>query len=62
MAPAITTGVAVATVVIDPATREACVVDPLLDRLGETTRLMAEHHAVLRWIVDRVTERFGDRV
>ncbi len=39
-------------VVIDPPSREAAVVDPLLDRVSEVQRLLSEHGATLRWIVD----------
>lgn len=39
-------------VVVDPTTKEACVVDPLLDHLGETLRLLSEENAHLRYIVD----------
>jgi glyoxylase-like metal-dependent hydrolase (beta-lactamase superfamily II) len=47
-------------VVVDPSTREASVVDPLLDRVGEIQRLLGEEHASLRWIVD--THSHGDHL
>lgn len=37
-------------VVVDPSSREAMVVDPLLDRVGETLRLLSG--ATLKWIVE----------
>ncbi len=39
-------------VVIDPASREAVVIDPLLDRVSETLRVLADEGAKLQWIVD----------
>jgi glyoxylase-like metal-dependent hydrolase (beta-lactamase superfamily II) len=39
-------------VVVDPASRDACVVDPLLDRVPEILRLLQESGGRLRWIVD----------
>jgi glyoxylase-like metal-dependent hydrolase (beta-lactamase superfamily II) len=47
-------------VVIDPASREACVVDPLLDHLRQTQEVLSEHHASLRWIVE--THAHGDHL
>jgi glyoxylase-like metal-dependent hydrolase (beta-lactamase superfamily II) len=46
--------------VVDPESREALVVDPLLDRIGEIERLLAESRAALRWIVD--THSHGDHL
>jgi glyoxylase-like metal-dependent hydrolase (beta-lactamase superfamily II) len=39
-------------VVVDPESREAMVVDPLLDRTAETLRILSAAGATLRWIVD----------
>lgn len=39
-------------VVVDPTTREAAVVDPLLDRIADIVRVIGEHDASVRWIVD----------
>ena len=47
-------------VVVDPETRLACVVDPLLDHVKETIDLLTEHRAQLRWIVD--THAHGDHL
>ncbi len=47
-------------VIIDPESREACVVDALLDHLKETTEALAEHRASLRWIVE--THAHGDHI
>lgn len=47
-------------VVVDPATREACVVDPVLDLLGEIRRLLGEASAHLVWVVD--THSHADHV
>lgn len=47
-------------VVVDPESREALVVDPLLDRLGDVERLLGERRAALRWIVD--THSHGDHL
>jgi len=47
-------------VLIDPDSREACVVDPLLDHVRETTDALAEGHASLRWIVE--THAHGDHI
>jgi len=47
-------------VLVDPASREACVVDPLLDHLRETLEVLGEHKAGLRWIVD--THAHGDHL
>jgi glyoxylase-like metal-dependent hydrolase (beta-lactamase superfamily II) len=47
-------------VIVDPDSREACVVDPLLDHLRETLDLLSEHKASLRWIVD--THAHGDHL
>lgn len=47
-------------VVVDPATREACVVDPLLDLLGETLRILRDESARLVWVVD--THSHADHV
>ncbi len=46
--------------VIDPVSREACVVDPLLDHLRETLDALGEHRAALRWIVE--THAHGDHL
>ncbi len=46
--------------VVDPTTRETCVVDPLLDRLAETVRMLSEASARVRWIVD--THSHGDHL
>lgn len=47
-------------VVVDPASREAFVVDPLLDRVKEVLDALAERKATLRWIVD--THTHGDHL
>ncbi|MHC5011455.1 MAG: MBL fold metallo-hydrolase [Planctomycetota bacterium] len=47
-------------VVVDPESRDACVIDPLLDRMGETLRVLGEEGAHLRWIVD--THSHGDHL
>jgi glyoxylase-like metal-dependent hydrolase (beta-lactamase superfamily II) len=47
-------------VVVDPESREALVVDPLLDRVEETERVVAAAGARLRWIVD--THSHGDHL
>ena len=47
-------------VVIDPETREACVVDPLLDHIRETLDVLHEQKAGLRWIID--THSHGDHL
>jgi sulfur dioxygenase len=41
-----------AYVVVDPESREAMVVDPLLDRTSEVLRVLSSAGATLRWIVD----------
>jgi glyoxylase-like metal-dependent hydrolase (beta-lactamase superfamily II) len=41
-----------AYVVVDPESREAMVVDPLLDRVGDALRALSAADATLRWIVD----------
>ena len=47
-------------VAFDPESREACVVDPLLDHLRETLDTLHEHRASLRWIVE--THSHGDHL
>jgi len=47
-------------VLIDPVSRDACVVDPLLDHLRETMDVLAEGRATLRWIVE--THAHGDHI
>lgn len=47
-------------VVVDPASREAAVVDPVLDDVGEVVRALSAHKAALRWIVD--THWHGDHL
>ncbi|MDJ0520783.1 MAG: MBL fold metallo-hydrolase [Planctomycetota bacterium] len=47
-------------VVVDPESREACVVDPLLDHLKETTEALSEQRAALRWIIE--THAHGDHI
>jgi glyoxylase-like metal-dependent hydrolase (beta-lactamase superfamily II) len=47
-------------VVVAPETKEAMVVDPLLDHVGDTLRILNEHGASLRWIVD--THSHGDHL
>jgi glyoxylase-like metal-dependent hydrolase (beta-lactamase superfamily II) len=47
-------------VIVDPASGDGCVVDPLLDRLGEVQRLLSEERATLKWIVD--THSHGDHL
>jgi glyoxylase-like metal-dependent hydrolase (beta-lactamase superfamily II) len=47
-------------VVVEPESRDALVVDPLLDRVGETLRLVAGKRAALRWVVD--THSHGDHL
>jgi glyoxylase-like metal-dependent hydrolase (beta-lactamase superfamily II) len=47
-------------VVVDPETGDALVVDPLLDRLGETRSLLSSRRGTLRWIVD--THTHGDHL
>src|SRR5687768_2387622 len=47
-------------VVVDPESREALVVDPLLDRVEEVERVVAGAGARLRWIVD--THSHGDHL
>lgn len=47
-------------VVLDPESREACVVDPLLDHLRETLEALHERQARLRWIVE--THAHGDHL
>ena len=39
-------------VIVDPATKEACVVDPVLDLLGDIKRILGEESARLVWVVD----------
>lgn len=46
--------------VVDPESREACLVDPLLDHLRETLDAIGEHRAGLRWIVE--THAHGDHL
>ncbi len=47
-------------VVVEPESRDAAVVDPLLDRVGETLRILSARHGALRWIVD--THGHGDHL
>ncbi|MFV1959021.1 MAG: MBL fold metallo-hydrolase [Planctomycetota bacterium] len=47
-------------VVVDPSSRQAAVVDPLLDTLGEIQRTLGEENARLVWIVD--THSHGDHL
>jgi glyoxylase-like metal-dependent hydrolase (beta-lactamase superfamily II) len=47
-------------VVVDPESREAAVVDPLLDHLRETIDALEAQRATLRWIVD--THSHGDHL
>ena len=47
-------------VVVEPESRDACVVDPLLDRVKEIADALSEKHASLRWIVD--THSHGDHL
>ena len=47
-------------VVVEPESREALVVDPLLDRVGETMRALAGKHARLKYVVD--THTHGDHL
>jgi glyoxylase-like metal-dependent hydrolase (beta-lactamase superfamily II) len=47
-------------VVVDPESREALVVDPLLDRVGEVESILGSSRATLRWIVD--THSHGDHL
>lgn len=47
-------------IVVDPESREACVVDPLLDHLKETLEALADSRASLRWIVE--THAHGDHL
>jgi glyoxylase-like metal-dependent hydrolase (beta-lactamase superfamily II) len=47
-------------VVLDPESREACVVDPLLDHVRETLDALQERQARLRWIVE--THAHGDHL
>lgn len=47
-------------VIVDPASRDACIVDPLLDRVGETARIVSDRAATVRWIVD--THSHGDHL
>ncbi|MDA1195808.1 MAG: MBL fold metallo-hydrolase [Planctomycetota bacterium] len=44
--------------VVDPTSREALVVDPLLDHVRETLDALSEQRARLRWIID--THAHGD--
>ncbi|MDF1701275.1 MAG: MBL fold metallo-hydrolase [Planctomycetota bacterium] len=46
--------------VIDPISREACVVDPLLDHLRETLDALADNRATVRWVVE--THAHGDHL
>ena len=47
-------------VVVDPGTKEACVVDPVLDVLGDVLRILREESARLVWVVD--THSHADHV
>lgn len=47
-------------VVVDPASREAAVIDPLLDRVGEIVAALGEAKATLRYVVD--THTHGDHL
>ena len=47
-------------VIVEPDSREACVVDPLLDHLREILDVLNEHKASLRWILD--THSHGDHL
>ena len=47
-------------VIVEPESKEACVVDPLLDHLRETIDILNEHKASVRWIVD--THAHGDHL
>lgn len=47
-------------VAIDPRSREAAVIDPLLEHLKETLDVLSEHRASLRWIVE--THAHGDHL
>lgn len=47
-------------VVVDPLTREAFAVDPLLDLISEVASALADHKATLRWIFD--THTHGDHL
>ena len=47
-------------VVVDPESRDAFVVDPLLDRVSEVLSVLSEKKATLRWIVD--THTHGDHL
>ncbi len=49
-----------AYVVIDPDSREALVVDPILDEVGEVKKTVASANAALRWIVE--THGHGDHL
>ncbi len=47
-------------VIVDPESREACVVDPLLDHLRDTMDALSERGADLKWIVE--THSHGDHL
>lgn len=47
-------------VVVDPDSREALVVDPILDEVGEVAKTLSSARAALRWIVD--THTHGDHL
>ncbi len=47
-------------VVVDPVSKEACVVDPVLDLLGDILRILREESAKLLWVVD--THSHADHV
>jgi glyoxylase-like metal-dependent hydrolase (beta-lactamase superfamily II) len=51
---------AISYVVVEPESREAAVVDPLLDRLAETLRVLSAAGASLRWVVE--THAHGDHL
>lgn len=53
-------GGAMAYVVTDPASRDAAVVDPVLEDVGEVLRVLSGRRATLRWIVD--THAHGDHL
>lgn len=47
-------------VVVDPASREAAIVDPLLDHVGEILSALSSKHGAARWIID--THSHGDHL
>jgi len=47
-------------VVVEPASREALVVDPILEDVGEVLRVVGSRRATLRWVVD--THLHGDHL